>query len=97
MPRKPKQRKQQFQKYQISLQRGGVIRFDDAYYPVEAARKATKHAREGWTAEVQSYSGRGWDVGRKTVHMTCAPKMRGKRTIAECKLKPAFKKRVKGF
>jgi hypothetical protein len=92
-----KQRKWETKKYQIALQRGGVSHFDDAYDARTAARKATKHARTGWRAEVQTFSGRGLQAGRKTVHMTCKPVARGRRTVAECVLKPAFKKRVKGF
>lgn len=95
---KPKQRKQVTKRYQINLERGLTSRFDDAFSALEAARKATKHARAGWTAEVASYSGRGmYHTGRKTVHMTCRPQMRGAKTVAACVLKPAFKKRVRGF
>jgi hypothetical protein len=92
-----KKRKPEFRRYQIALERGLVSRFDDAYDARTAARKATKHARTGWKAEVQTFSGRGLQAGRKTVHMTCKPVARGRRVVAECVLKPAFKKRVKGF
>lgn len=87
-----KTRKQLFGKYHINLYRKGEIRFDNASYPVDAARKATKWARKGWEAKVMK------STGPKTL-MTCKPttKKRGAGEYASCVIAPAFKKRIKGL
>lgn len=92
-----KARKVETKRYEVGAERRGVMKFGTAYNAPEAARLATQYARQGYTAEVHTFSGRGFAVGRKTVHMTCAPQVKGTKTVAACVLKPAFKKRVKGL
>jgi hypothetical protein len=99
---KPKARKQRTQKLTVTGNRRGEIRYHTAYTAQEAARKATKMARDGWKTTVTSaHSGH--------VKMTCEPQVRGwadrrrrERNDrvgphAECKIKPAFKKQIKGL
>jgi hypothetical protein len=92
MPKKPK-----FEKLNISALRRGEIRFATAYSAPEAAKIATKMARQGWRVEVQA-----WGSGH--VKMKCEPdwkypnRGRGenrKHDIARCTMKPAFKKQLK--
>ncbi len=81
---------------QISLQRRGVIRFAEAHNAEDAARIAVREARQGWTAEVQTYARSGGVVGRKTVHMTCRPATHAKgKPFVKCDIKPAFKKKIR--
>ncbi len=89
-------RGQKTMKLLISGMRRGEMRFNTEYTPREAARSATKMARAGFDVQVKLPSGH--------VKMTCAPKggytkgsaASGKRGIASCQIKPAFKKLIKG-
>jgi hypothetical protein len=90
MPKKPT-----FEKLNISALRSGEIRFATAYSAPEAAKIATKMARQGWRVEVQA-----WGSGH--VKMKCEPdwKYRASDTprgvrFARCTMKPAFKKQLK--
>lgn len=95
-------RKWPTKKYQIASRRGLTSAFDDAFDAREAAKVAVRRARQGYTVEVQTFAGGGFGsrVGRKTVHMTCKPadrQVKAGRVVADCTIKPAFKKRIKGL
>lgn len=93
-----KRRRWPTKKYQISSTQRGAMRFDDAWDAREAARVATRRAREGYKVEVQTYSGTGWVAGRKSVKMTCEPAVsRTGKPITKCQINPAFKKKIRGF
>lgn len=79
------------EKLQISALRRGEIRFDTKYTAPEAAKSATRFARQGWTVEVQS----GHRTKRTTVFMKCVPVVKGSKTFAKCSMTPAFKKRIR--
>lgn len=99
MAKKPK-----FEKLSINYYRRGELRYETAYNAREAARKATKMAKQGWEATVQSFGSLGTKRG---VHMTCGSQTRGwadkrkrdadkmVRPFAKCTMTPAFKKRIK--
>jgi hypothetical protein len=94
-------RKQKFQSLTISMERGLTSRFADATGARDAARIATKAAREGWNAEVYSFPRSGYNPGRKHVKMTCQPVHdvtgHGPKVKAACTITPAFKKQIKGL
>lgn len=94
-------RKQKFGKLTINLYRRGEIRYEHAYYPNEAAKKATKWARKGWEAKVYSSGSGSYSSSKRTPKtlMECkpSPKKRGSGEFANCTIAPAFKKRIKGL
>lgn len=81
-------RKAKWLKYQISMIRRGVMRFDDAYNAPDAARKATRHAKDGWTVEVQTNN------KRLTTHMTCKPALKKGKAFAVCTMRPTFRQAI---
>lgn len=71
----------------ISSERRGVLEYDKAYTPGEAAKIATKRARAGWDVRV---TGKGTQV-----KMRCAPRSVRGRTVAMCSMTPVFKRLLK--
>lgn len=89
MSRRPKT-----EKLSVNMSRRGELRYETAYTAPEAARIATKYAKQGWRVKVQSWQSLGTKRG---VQMTCAPTSSTKtsKTYASCEIAPAFKKRLK--
>lgn len=81
-------RKPKWTKYQISMTRRGVMRFDAAYNAPDAARKATKQAKDGWTVEVQG------GTKRLVTHMTCKPALKRGKAYAVCTMRPTFRQAI---
>lgn len=91
--RRPKRPK--FEKLAINMERGLVIRYDSAYNAPEAARIATKAAKDGWRVTIQSWG----SAYKRNILMTCGPassvnKRSRSKLIASCTMTPAFKKRL---
>jgi hypothetical protein len=96
VPKKPK-----FEKLSINMERRGELRYATAYNARDAAKIATKAAKQGWDTTVQSFSSLGTKRG---IYMEChSSKVSAGRdpgflakAVARCKLSPAFKKRLRG-
>lgn len=91
---KPKSKpRQKTQKLSINGIRRGELRYDTQYNATDAARSATKLARQGYQVTVQPWR----STGSRNIAMTCEPVVakRGSKTVAVCKMTPAFKKQLK--
>jgi hypothetical protein len=94
-----KKKKPATQKLDISMIRRGVLQYETAYTAPEAARIATKFAKQGWTVDVIRWGGRSAHYGdtsnlRRNVKMTCKPVEKRGKVYAACTMKPDFKKAV---
>ena len=83
MPRKPK-----FEKLQISCLRRGEMQFETAYDARDAAKRATRRAKAGWSVKVSARGPRAL--------MECKPAAKNGKAFASCTMTPAFKKRSAG-
>lgn len=94
MAKKPK-----FEKLQISCLKGGEMQFETAYDARDAAKRATRRAKAGWSCKVNTYSAK-----RTVTMMTCEPSQRisrhdygpHRKVFARCTMTKAFKKRAAG-
>ncbi len=96
-------KKPKWEKLSISCLRRGEVQYETAYNAPEAARKATKRAKAGWSCKItKSGSGSYSDKRKPVAFMTCEPSANPsvhdygphRKTFAKCSMTPAFKKRV---
>lgn len=90
MARAPKQKTE---KYSVNGIRRGELRYDTKYNATDAARSATKLARQGYSVTVQPWASLGT---KRNVMMTCEPAsgVRTKKGNARCTMVPSFKKQI---
>lgn len=93
-----KRPKPKFERLTISCLRGGEIQYATKYNARDAAREATKRAKDGWSCKILGGAGK-----RSTTFMSCEPSARRKywsdpkpKAHAICTMTPAFKKRIRG-
>ena len=88
-----KRKKPKFGKLSINSERRGQLMFDTAYNAPDAARIATKRAKQGWKVQVQNWASLGTS---RNIQMRCEPATKRDKTVARCTLSSAFKKQIRG-